>query len=335
MNAPANTVPRRVLVTGVGGAPGFDLARAISRLGAQVIVVDADPLAAGLLLGMPGRVISTADSPDFGGVLLEVCDDLRPDALISTVEAELPYLLDLRDELDRQGVRTWLPHRTAVLTCGDKAAFHSVLREHEVPTPRTWLPDQLGEVPDECELVVKPRHGQGAKNVHFCQSRRHAGVLCELVPEPLIQQRVTGVEFTADCLIDRSGQASVVLRERLRIRNGLAMVSKTFHDKEVTDLVTRTLAAVGIVGPCCVQGFVRDAAAGPRVVVTEVNARVAGAFPLCEAAGADLIAQTLNGLAGLPVDHTRLTYRSGVTHTKYVESFPATDATSGPDQEAR
>jgi carbamoyl-phosphate synthase large subunit len=320
----------------MGGAPGFDLARAITRLGGEVIAVDADPLAAGFRLGSTGRVIPIADAPDFGSGLLRVCDELRPEALISTVEAELPHLLDLRDELDDRAIRTWLPHRHAVEACADKAVFHSVLRRHDIPTPHTWLPDQLAEVPARCELVVKARRGYGSKNLYFCQSRRQAEVLCELVPQPLIQQRVTGAEFTADCLVDRDGQASVVLRERLRIRNGLAMVATTFHDEQVAGLVAATLAAVGVEGLCCVQGFIRDAAAGPRVVITEVNARVAGAFALSGAAGADLITQTLNGLGGLPVDHTRLTYRAGVTHTKYVETFPAAPTTmSAPLQETR
>jgi carbamoyl-phosphate synthase large subunit len=40
----------RVLVTGVGGQPGFDLARRLHQLGATVLGLDADPLANGLLL---------------------------------------------------------------------------------------------------------------------------------------------------------------------------------------------------------------------------------------------------------------------------------------------
>lgn len=47
----ASTAPvRRILVTGVGGAPGFDLARRLMELGCEVIGTDADPLATGLRL---------------------------------------------------------------------------------------------------------------------------------------------------------------------------------------------------------------------------------------------------------------------------------------------
>ncbi|MGW5434567.1 ATP-grasp domain-containing protein [Streptomyces sp. NPDC004059] len=105
-----------------------------------------------------------------------------------------------------------------------QARFAALLTEHGIPTPRTVLSDEIDQAPDG-PLVVKPRYGQGAKDVHFCRTREQARVLCELMPHPLVQQRVKGREFTADCLVDRSGRASVVLRHRLVVKGGLAMVS--------------------------------------------------------------------------------------------------------------
>jgi carbamoyl-phosphate synthase large subunit len=58
--------------------------------------------------------------------------------------------------------------------------------------------------------------------------------------------------------------------------------------------------------------------------------RVAGGFPLTEAAGADLVGQMVNGLFGLPIDRTRLAYRNGVFLTNYIETLAIGDA-SGLD----
>lgn len=310
--------PRRILVTGVGGAGGFDLARALMRLGCQVIAVDANPLAPGLLLpDVTARTMAPAGDAAYRADLLGLCRELRPDALMSTVERELPDLLAVREVLDELGVRTWLPPTEAVRACVDKAAFAAVLREHCLPTPRTWLPHEIDQVPDPAPLVVKPRYGQGARDVAFCDRREQARVLSEIVPDPVIQQRVTGREFTTDCLVDRHGRVSVILRHRLLIKGGLAVVSRTFRDEATTALVTATLAAIGAQGLCCAQGFLTDQGA----VMTEVNARVAGGFPLAEAAGADLVQQALVGLFGLPVDHDRLTYTPGVYLTKYTETL--------------
>lgn len=320
MAADGRRRPRRILVTGVGGAPGFDLARSLLRLGCEIIAADSNALAPGLLLpSVTPRTTAPASHADYRACLLRVCGELRPDAILSTVEQELPQLVPLRRALADLGVTTWLPDLAAVEACTDKAAFYAALTKHEVPTPRTVLPHEIDQVP-EGSLVVKPRRGQGSQHVHFCRTREQARVLCELVPDPIVQEQLTGAEFTADCLVDRSGRASVILRHRLLVKGGLAVVSRTFHDPQVEECVVRTLAAVGAAGVCCAQGFIREG--GPeRVVMTEVNARVAGGFPASEAAGADLIGQLLAGLFRNPVNHDRLVYRDGVGLTKYTETL--------------
>ena len=89
----------------------------------------------------------------------------------------------------------------------------------------------------------------------FLNDLRQARVLCELVEDPLVQERVTGMEFTADCLIDHDGNVSVIPRRRLTVRNGLAVAARTFHDNQVAKTVTRTVAALGmtviIIRACC------------------------------------------------------------------------------------
>lgn len=311
--------PRRILVTGVGGAPGFDLAARLLELGNEVIGTDADPLATGLLIpGIIPSVTAPATDPAYATALLRLCRELRPDALFSAVEHELPHLVRMQGELLGLGVRTWLPPLDAVEACIDKAVFHTVLTRHGIPAPGTFLPSQITEIPGSVRLVVKPRRGQGSRNVHFCSTPAQARVLCELIHEPVIQERVDGIEFTADCLVDRAGKASVILRHRLLVKGGLSMVARTFRDEETARLVRRALAAIEVTGPCCVQGLISD---DGRRVILEANARFAGAFLLSEAAGADLVGQALNGMFCLPVEHRRLAYQPGIYLTKYIATL--------------
>ncbi|MEU6375495.1 ATP-grasp domain-containing protein [Streptomyces sp. NPDC046909] len=326
----------RIVVTGTGGAPGFDLARHLMGLGCHVIASDANPLACGLVLdGVTPCLLPSSNDPHFGVRLLDVCRRLRPEALISTIEWELPALIAQREVLADLGVRTWLPDAGTVTVTGDKAAFHSVLTARGIPTPATWLPHQLDAVAVPGPFVVKPRRGHGSQNVHVCRTGAQAAVLCELVPDAIVQEHVLGQEFTADCLVDRTGSASVILRHRLLVKAGLSVVGRTFHDGEAAELVKRALDAVGVVGPCCVQGFLCESGG---VTVTEVNARFAGGFPLAVAAGADLVEQTLKGLVELPVDHSRLAYKPDVYLTKCFETVATgvwpPPALSGLDESA-
>lgn len=264
-----------------------------------------------------------ADDPDYPTAIAALCAELAVDAVVAGIENDIPPLVTMLPSLDEIGVRLWLPDADSVSTCIDKAAFHDTLTAHGVATPRSYRPEELDQVPDGAELVVKPRRGHGAQNVHFCHRRDHARVLCELVPDALVQERVHGTEFTADCLVDRDGRATVILRRRDLVKAGLAAVSTTFHDPAVSDLVERTLAAVRAAGLSCVQGFISD---DGSVTITELNVRVAGGYALTEAAGADLVGQMVRGLFGLPVDHDRLIYRSGMCLTNYVETLAVGDA---------
>ncbi|MET7457435.1 ATP-grasp domain-containing protein [Streptomyces sp. NPDC005574] len=321
---PDQTPPRRILVTGVGANPGIGLCRSLLRLGHQVVAVDAHPLAPGLQLDdVVPHVIPCADDPDYPDTLAKLCRDLTVGAIVVGIENDLPPLLDLRPRLNAEGVRLWLPDDESVHDCIDKARFHRVLTQHGIPTPQTWTPGSLDLIPADRPLVVKPRGGHGAQNVHMVTSSRHARLLCELVPAPIVQERVYGTEFTADCLVDRDGRASVILRRRDLVKAGLSAVSTTFEDATVRNLVLKTLHAVRAAGLCCVQGFVRQ---DGSVTITELNVRVAGGYALTEAAGADLVGQMVNGLFGLPVDHDRLTYRVGRFLTNYVETLRVGDA---------
>ncbi|HZU55676.1 MAG TPA: ATP-grasp domain-containing protein [Actinocrinis sp.] len=313
---------RRILVTGVGGAPAFDLARLLLRAGHEVIAADCDHLAPGLLIpGAVARLTAQCTDARYERDLLELCEQLHPDAIFSGVEQELPLLLRMRPHLQGLKVRTWLPPADAVAACVDKARFARVLREHAIPAPGTWLPHRLHEARTSGgALIVKPRHGQGSKNVHVCATRAQAKVLCQLVPDPIVQEYVEGEEFTADCLTGPDARSSVILRRRLLIKGGLAMVSETFRHGGAEDAVRRTLSALGMTGVCCVQGLIR---ADDTAVITEANARFAGAFLASVAAGADLVSQALRGVFGFDIDHERLRYRPGVRTTKYVETFAA------------
>lgn len=311
----------RVLVTGVGGQPGFDLARRLHQLGATVIGLDADPLANGLLLdGLQPRLSPHVDNPDYGSVMVKLCDTEGIDAVASTVEAELPALIERAAELHAVGARTWLPSHSAAVTCRDKALFAQALAAAGVAHPATWLPDQLDDAPPAGEFIAKPRRGQGTRGVLTCRGRSRARAACLLIEDPIVQIRLTGTEFTADCLVGDDGRAGVILRWRLLTKGGLSIVTRTFTDPDIEALVRETLAAVGIRGWCCVQGFAT--AAGPQI--TEVNARPAGAFLAAEAAGADLTGQYLAALLGGPIDYDRLTYRPGVTLTKYIDTLAIT-----------
>ncbi|MER5668218.1 ATP-grasp domain-containing protein [Streptomyces mirabilis] len=247
-----------------------------------------------------------------------------------TVERELPQLIAMQEELNRLGVRTLLPPPAAAEASIDKAVFAQMLRKHRIPAPATFPPEGIDELPGNCRLVVKPRRGQGSKDLYFCSTKTQARVLSQLAAAPIVQERVEGQEFSADCLVDRQGRASAVPRMRLVVHGGQSLVASSFHDNEVTARVKDVLAAVGAVGPANVQGFITQGGRD-RAVMTEINLRFAGGFLLSKAAGADMVRQTVNALCHRDVEHDRLEYEPDVYLTKYVAVL-STGARNNPER---
>ncbi len=80
----------------------------------------------------------------------------------------------------------------------------------------------------------------------------------------------------------------------------------------------QAVSALGLHGPCNVQGFVDTE--GPARIV-EVNPRFSGALPLSLAAGADLVGQFVRGMYGFGIEPERLSAKPGVGLVRYFEDL--------------
>lgn len=302
-----------VMVTGAGGPAGVNVIRALAD-DVRTVAVDADPLAVGMRLADESVVIPRADDLSYGDALEEACVRFGVTALIPTVAEELVALSEVAGRLSAGGVRSWLPPAESVQACVDKWAFARRLADTDVAVPATVLGDD-GTVPGP--WIVKPRWGRGSRDVAPTDDPDELAMLIARVPEPIVQTRLDGREFTVDALVERDGTAvGIVPRWRSETRGGISTKGETFADDAVAEGSAGLLDALDLVGPANVQGFVAD---DGRVTFIEVNPRFSGGLPLALAAGSDLVGEYLRGVMGEPLRPDRLTFRPGVTMLRYFE----------------
>jgi carbamoyl-phosphate synthase large subunit len=303
-----------VLVTGAGGPAAVSVIHALKASGHRVIAADADATAVGLRLADGGGLLPRFDQTAFLDELCTLANRTEATVLISTLAEEMFALVEGREALADAGLATWLPEKAALENCLDKWRFAEILAEAGIPSPRTALGAPDGVPPP---WIVKPRFGRGSRHVYRVDRRGDVGPVLRLVPEPIVQSRLEGREFTVDVLVDRDGTlAGAVPRWRLETRGGISVKGETFRDDELLAAVGSLLAAVGLRGVANVQGF---AGADGGFCFVEINPRFSGGLPLALAAGADLVGEYVRGASGLPLRRDRLRYRAGVTMSRYFQ----------------
>ncbi len=253
-----------VAVTGIGGTAGYCLAQRLNSYGYDVLGLDANPQSPGFVHAQSTRLVPNSNDVDFVEQLRTVCFDERPAALIVTVEEELYRLARASGSLEGIGTRVWVPDADYLGRCIDKFAFHELLIHHGVPVPHTVLGEDVRQnnLEEDVEYIVKPRYGRGARNTFDCRSIEEVRAITEIIPGLVVQTKVKGREFTADCLIDRSGGISVVLRIRHQTKAGVTVVGETIHHSGARAVVAEVLRVTGASGVCNVQGFISDGVAG-------------------------------------------------------------------------
>jgi carbamoyl-phosphate synthase large subunit len=302
------------LVTGAGGPAGVAVIRALQGDGVRVVGADADEMAVGLHLADDFGLIPRAEDPAFAQRLCELARRTGATALVCTVAEEMVALFRARKELAAAGVATWLPDAHVVESCVDKWRLAKVMKSVGIRSPATGLGSADG-IPGP--WIVKPRFGRGSRHVYPVDRAEELRWALARVPDPIVQTRLSGPEFTVDALVDRDGSlAGAVPRWRLETRAGISTKGRTFLDDCLLEDVAALLAAVGLQGPANVQGFLTDDSCYRLV---EVNPRFSGGLPLSLAAGADLVGQYIQALLGRPIQRERLRYRPGVVMTRYFQ----------------
>jgi carbamoyl-phosphate synthase large subunit len=248
----------------------------------------------------------------------------RVDAVICTVAEEMPALAGAVPDLSGVGVAIWLPSIDAVHDCIDKARFAAVVASAGIAAPTTRAGSADG-VPGP--WIVKPRFGRGSRSVFAVDDDVDLRDAIRRTPDPVVQTRCSGREFTVDALVERDGTVvGLVPRWRLETKAGISTKGETFSDDRVDALVRATVAAIGLEGACNVQGFADDAG----VQVVEVNPRFSGGLPLSLAAGADLVGEFLRGTLGRPLRPERLVHRDGVVMTRHLAEVFLEPSACGP-----
>lgn len=257
-----------LLLTGCGGDIAISIARFARADGLARRIVGAD-----VRTDHPGQayfdavhVLPPARAPDYGEALQALIAREEPRLVVPLSEAELSRLLT--DGALAGGATRFLAANARALQAGlDKLETFRVLSEAGIHTPRTGL---VGETePDFGSFIIKPRRGQGSKNIVLAEPWSRAHLLATRQGD-LWQELLPDAEEEYTCGVIRLpglGVRTIALRRKL---GGGLTVAATVVENELIDRMLEVLAeALALEGAINVQLRMHHG----RPYVFEINAR--------------------------------------------------------------
>lgn len=289
----------------------------VHKRGGQVFAGDVDGLAPALDFADTAIRTRRSDEPGYLAALVATVNMYLISFIVPTIDADLPILAGAREELAALGCLAAISAPSFVTTTLDKYRTGVAFGAAGIHVPWSWLPpvDDTGLLP--ADVFVKPRAGSASQDT-FKITREQLPAVLELHTDSVVQEVLTGPEITIDALLDLNGTPiHYVPRARIRILAGESVQGVTLdHDPELEVWIERVLGVcsrLGAVGPLTIQAFLTPD--GP--VLSEINPRFGGGFPLALEAGGAYPGWLLDMAAGEPVAPRLGEYESGVYMTRF------------------
>jgi carbamoyl-phosphate synthase large subunit len=300
-----------------------DIVSAFARAGARTVAADVDPLAPALHHADAQAIVPRVGDPAYLDTLRALVAAHGIRLVVPLTDLDQHLLAARREEL---GAVVLLSPEPVVVAMADKHLAHLYLRERGLGSPDSWLPEELpGEVP--FPVLVKARAGFGSRHIYRADDREQLDFYLRLTPEPsIVQRRCTGEEFSIDVLCDLEGRClNAIPRTMIQSKGGESIKGMTIQDPELIELGRIVAETLPVWGPANVQCFREP---DGSLLVTDVNPRFGGAFPLPLAAGSRYPELSLELAAGERPEPRVGEFRAGVVMTRF---FSDLCLVAGPD----
>jgi carbamoyl-phosphate synthase large subunit len=242
--------------------------------------------------------------------------------VVPTIDTDLPVLAACKSSFGTLGCKVAVSTESFVELTLDKYQTGVRFGAAGIRVPHSWLPPIAKTVELPARVFVKPRRGSASQGAYEV-AREDLDSVLRLVPEAIVQEVISGPEVTIDALFDFDGQPiHFVPRRRIRTLGGESVQGVTLdHDPNVEDWIEQILrlcSKLGAMGPLTIQAFLSTD--GP--ILSEINPRFGGGFPLALAAGGQYATWLLDMAEGRSVEPRLRQFESGLFMTRYnVEHF--------------
>ena len=301
-----------------------DIVSSFARAGATTVAVDADSLAPALYHADRHALVPRVDDPAYVPRLAELVREHAVSLVVPLTDLDQRALAQGREELEAVVL---LAPAEVVDAMADKYLTHRALEERGIDSPATWLP---WEVPEDLEypVLVKAREGFGSRYIFRAADRRDLDFYLGHTPvDSVVQAVCRGEEFSIDVLCDFEGRClNAIPRTMIQSKGGESIKGMTLKDWDLIEYGRTVAEALPIWGPANIQLFREP---DGTHLVTDVNPRFGGGFPLPLSAGSRYPELALALARGERPEPRLGDFREGVVMTRFFSHLCLTPGADG------
>ena len=188
----------------------------------RVLVSDLDPLSPSLFAADQVVELPAVSDPGYGAAVAAVCRREGVGAVLPLTDLDPVVLAEAAGAIRDAGAQVFLPSPEVALGCQDKWECHLMLERLGLPSPPTWLPDEVDPAGLPYPVLLKPRLGFAGRHIYRCASPEELAFFRVHSPaESVVQRALPGLEFSIDCFGDLDGRAlGAVPRAMIQSKGG-------------------------------------------------------------------------------------------------------------------
>lgn len=218
--------------------------------------------------------------------LLDICRNENIHLLIPLIDTELLLLSENRHVFERYGVKVFVSGKELNQMATNKIKTYEFFNAHNISTPKVYSPCDMNENHFQFPLFIKPWDGSSSKGAIKINNERELNFFKDYISNSMIQEYITGKEYTVDAMVDSQGNIiTVVPRLRIETRAGEVSKGMTKKDSKIIEASKKVIQSLpNPFGCLTLQCFKQD---DGQIVFIEINPRFGGGVPLSIEAGAN------------------------------------------------
>lgn len=294
----------------------FVKARKNLGINGKIIAVDINRTAPALYFADYYELVPRINSADYIDSLISVIKKYNINLIIPTIDTELQVLADNKTRIKKEtGAIVMVSDPVVIDICNNKIKSAEFFKKNGFAVPKTLTLQDIEDKNYTFPLFIKPLNGSSSVNAFKVNTERELSFFLDYIDDPIVQECVSGIEYTIDAFIDFNGKLiSAVPRQRLQTRGGEILKGVIDMNENIISDITRMIDKLKPIGHITIQGFLGDDNIFRYI---EINPRFGGGAPMSIKAGANSCEWLYKIMNGTDIESAEITVKDRMVFSRF------------------